>query len=259
MLREPPSAVPVPAPAQALRSKLVLPGILVAVDLAAKYLAWFLLRSGRQLALGKGPGAEGAPILVLGSVVNDTGSNALVDAMGPGMPKVLILSSAIYAALALVAILMNRGGAPRKARVLAYAGLVAAYVIATGPVSDPGFLPSFSPAPALVAFLRFAGGLVFGLAFLALTRDRIYARIWGLYVAGGAGNFLCLVLPPFGVIDFLNLPGLARGGNLYFNLADLYVLVFWIALVGWFLVRGIGRLPRPARKGGPASEPGEEP
>jgi len=80
-----------------------------------------------------------------------------------------------------------------------------------------------------------------------LTKEAGYARIWGLYVAGGLGNFLCILLPPFAVIDFINLPRIPAAANLYFNFADLYVVAFWAALLLWTIIRRITRSTRRRR------------
>lgn len=232
-----------------LRRKLAVPGVLLAIDLVSKYLAFFALRGGRTLALGAGRGGNPLPLLAFGFLANDTGSNALVDRAGVGSASLLVLFSACYALVAGAALILNRRGVRRRVRGLAYAGIVFACALAASRLSLPSS-PSLSLGPWAVSLVRFAGGIFFGLAFLFLTEEAGYARIWGLFVAGGLGNFLCILLPPFAVIDFINLPRIRGASNLYFNLADLYVVAFWAALLSWALIRRITRAAGRPRAGG---------
>lgn len=223
------------------RQKLVVPGVLLAVDLATKYLAFFALRGGSTLSCGAGIGGDPRPLVAFAFLANDTGSNALVDRAGVGSAGLLILFSACYVLIAGAAVLLDRLRAPRRARGLTYAGIVAVYAIVAGRLAEASSLPPLALGPWPVSLIRFAAGLLFGFTFLALTRDKGYARIWGLFVAGGLGNFLCIVLPPFAVIDFINLPRIPGAANLYFNLADLCVVAFWAALLLWTIIRRITR------------------
>ena len=231
------------------RQRLVVPASLLALDLATKYLAFFAHRGGSFRALGAGAGGDPRPLVTFGFLANDTGSNALADRVGSGSAALLVLFSACYAVIALVAILLNRRGAPRWARGLSYAGLVVACAIVAGRVAMAPPSPTIALGPWTLALIRFAGGLVFGLTFLALAKEAGYARIWGLFVAGGLGNFLCILLPPFAVIDFINLPRIPAAADLYFNLADLYVVAFWAALLAWPALRRLVRAAGPGRRG----------
>jgi lipoprotein signal peptidase len=242
------------------RQKLVVPGVLLAVDLATKYLAFFALRDGSSLSFGAGLGGNPRPLVAFGYLANDTGSNALVDQAGVGSAAFLILFSVCYALIAGAAILLNRLRAPRRARGFSYAGIVAAYAIAVSRLASASTPPALAIGPWPLSLIRFAGGLVFGFTFLALAKERGYARIWGLFVAGGLGNFLCILLPPFAVIDFINLPRIPAAANLYFNLADLYVVAFWAALLLWAMLRRILRSrSRPLPRGRGAAWTGDAP
>ena len=234
------------------RRKLVVPGVLLAVDLASKYLAFFAFHDGGFLPIGAGFGRDPRPLVVFGFLANDTGSNALADKVGAGSSGLLVLFSACYALVAAVAILLNRRGAPRWARGLSYGGIVAAYAIAAGRLAMASTPLGPALGPWTVSLIRFAGGLLFGFTFLSLTKEAGYARIWGLFVAGGLGNFLCILLPPFAVIDFINLPRVPAAANLYFNLADLYVVAFWAALLLWTIIRRMMRLAPRRRQTGAA-------
>jgi len=252
---QPPSAGAPPSDGLSWRRKLAVPGVLLALDLATKYLAFFALRGGRFLDLGSGLGGNPRPLVAFGYLANDTGSNALVDRAGAGSAGFLLLFSACYALIAGAAILLNRRQAPRWARGLSYAAIVSVYAIVAGRLVMASSAPVLYIGPWPLSLIRFAGGLFFGLTFLALTREAGYARIWGLFVAGGLGNFLCILLPPFAVIDFINLPRIPGAANLYFNLADLYVVAFWAALLLWGIIRRITRMAARRRPGDVAQAP----
>ena len=244
----------------AWRQRLLVPGVLLAIDLVTKYLAFFALRGGRFLPVGAGLGGDPRPLVAFGYLANDTGSNALVDRAGVGSAAFLVLFSVCYALIAGAAILLDRLKAPRWARGLSYAGIVAAYAITVSRLASSSTPPALAIGPWPVSLIRFAGGLVFGFTFLALAKEAGYARIWGLFVAGGLGNFLCILLPPFAVIDFINLPRIPAAANLYFNLADLYVVAFWAALILWAMLRRMTRPgSRPLPRGSGAAWAGDAP
>jgi lipoprotein signal peptidase len=227
---------------EGLKAGLILTAALLAIDLATKYLAYFLLRGGRIQRLGSGLSFE--------LLLNGTGSNALLDRLGSGDGAFFVTLSIFYSIVALTAILLNGIGASRLAKASSYAVLFIAYAVV---IEAVGGLALSLPA-WLVSAARFSGGLFFGITFLVLTKERACRLAWCLFVAGGLGNFLCTVLPPFAVIDFINLPRLPRAAELYFNLADLYVGLFWPSLIvsglaGRILALRKARRPRQAAAG----------
>jgi len=139
------------------RQKSVVPGILLAVDLVTKYLAFFAFRGGGFLPIGAGIGGDPRPLVVFGFLANDTGSNALADQVGAGSSVLLILFSACYALIAAAAVLLNRRGAPRWARGLSYAGIVLAWAFVAERLALASPPPGLVLGPWLVSLIRFAG------------------------------------------------------------------------------------------------------
>jgi lipoprotein signal peptidase len=237
------------------RIRLVLPLALVLLDLASKYLAYFLLKGGRQ---------DGGKILSFYLVLNKTGSNAILDAWGLGGGHYILTMSLFFVTVALAALVMDRLGSRRLVKAGVYAVLFLAYCL----LVESSRFAQVTLGPVALNLLRYLSGIGLGVVFLALTKDPVYATLWAVYVSGGIGNFLSSLLPPFGIIDFMYFPALANSEAFgVFNLADVYATLFMPGFLLYSLFRlgvlvsgGLARLG-PARKhdGGARENEGDAP
>jgi hypothetical protein len=99
--------------------------------------------------------------------------------------------------------------------------------------------------PERMALIIRGAGPLFLAAVLFFKSENSYSKVlWGLLLAGNAGNYLSFFYPPFAVVDFIGLSVFHPENTVYYNLADFYLIGFIPLLAGvpvYWLIKTISR------------------
>ena len=198
---------------------LWLLGGLTAFDLVTKLIVYYAL-----------PYNEAIPVLGNGLffyvLLNQKGINPLVENISQNNQSFLIAVAVISIALAVYVFLSARFTWQRWQKALGGVGLY--LILAFIAVEIAMANPIYSIDPYWISLISRLGSLSLFIAALFITKDKFFRLCWTLVVAGGIGNTLSSLYPPFQVIDFI---GTGLTGQLIFNFADIYALAGYLLII----------------------------